>query len=80
MHSYEFAPADLYPMYEAAREETELALADWRAAPSDSKREVFAVYRAAAEREDAAALAWLLSCEAYDDAHAAELEATMSAR
>jgi hypothetical protein len=60
------APADLYPLYVCAREETDEALADWSAAPARDRRDAFAVYRAAADREDAAATAWLEACAARD--------------
>jgi hypothetical protein len=58
----EWTPADLYPVYESARDEANQALADWIGAPNDCKREAFAVYRAAADREDAAAIAWMEAC------------------
>jgi hypothetical protein len=60
----EWTPADLYPVYESARDEANHALADWIEAPADRKREAFAVYRAAADREDAAATAWMEACAA----------------
>ena len=66
----EWEPADLYPEYQAARDEAEMALAGWLAAPVERKRDGYAAYRAAADREDAAALAWMQACESYDAAHA----------
>jgi hypothetical protein len=60
----EWTPADLYPVYESARDEANEALAAWIVAPSDRKRDAFAVYRAAADREDAAAMAWMEACAA----------------
>lgn len=68
MHDWE--PCDLYDAYHAAREEAESALAHWSTAPSDMKADAFAVYRSAADREDAAAAAWLEACLAYDAAAA----------
>jgi hypothetical protein len=61
---------ELYSAYQAAREDVEQALAHWRAARRPQKRDGFAIYRAAADREDAAALAWMRSCAAYDAAAA----------
>jgi hypothetical protein len=66
----EWVPADLYPLYECARDETDEALADWARAAAERRREAFAVYRAAADREDAAALAWMEACAAWDAANA----------
>ena len=54
-------PHELYQAYGAAREETDLALVAWCTAPYGAKRDAFTVYRAAADREDAAAHAWLRS-------------------
>jgi hypothetical protein len=54
---------ELYQAYGAARQEADLALAAWCAAPYGAKGKAFVVYRAAADREDAAAQAWLRSCE-----------------
>jgi hypothetical protein len=68
MRNHEWSPCDLYHAYQSAREEVESALTDWWTAPQGTRRDAFAVYRAAADREDAAALAWLRSCEAYDAA------------
>jgi hypothetical protein len=64
-------PADLYPLYVCAREETDEALADWSAAPAGRRCAAFAVYRAAVDREDAAAGAWLEACAAFDAERAA---------
>lgn len=64
----EWPPYELYPAYQAARDEVQAALLYWRAAPRERKRDGFAIYRAAADREDAAALAWMRSCAAYDAA------------
>jgi hypothetical protein len=58
-------PCELYQAYWAAREEADMAVVAWCEAPYGAKREAFAVYRAAADREDAAAHAWLLSCERH---------------
>jgi hypothetical protein len=71
-HSTATDAADLYPLYVCAREETEEALADWRLAPAPLRREAFAVYVAAADREDSAAFAWMQACAAYDAAYALE--------
>lgn len=64
----DWEPCDLYDAYHAARAEAESALAHWSGAPVDVKRDAFAVYRSAADREDAAAAAWLEACRAYDAA------------
>jgi hypothetical protein len=61
-------PWEVYATHGAAREDANAALEDWRYAPLTAKRDAYAVYRAAADREDAAALAWLRSCFAYDAA------------
>ena len=68
MSEHDWTPADLYFLYEVARGEAAGALSRWLSAPLASRRDAFAVYRAAADREDAAALAWMRSCEAYDAA------------
>lgn len=73
MHDWE--PCDLYNAYIAAREETESALAHWYAAPIGMKGDAFAVYRSGADREDAAAAAWLEACRAYDAASRASAPA-----
>jgi hypothetical protein len=62
--------ADLYPLYERARDEAAEALAGWSHAPAPQRREAFAIYRAAADREDAAAVAWMQACAAHDAAKA----------
>jgi hypothetical protein len=69
MRKHEWSPCDLYHAYESAREEAESALADWSTALHSTRGDAFAVYRAAADREDAAAIAWLQACQAYDLAH-----------
>ena len=51
-------PWELYQAWQAAFEETERALADWRLGPVTHRAEAYAVYRAAADREDAAAAHW----------------------
>ncbi len=66
MSAARWTPADFYAAYECARDEAALALADWNAAPTGAKAERFSVYRAASDREDAAAVAWLEACTAYD--------------
>ena len=70
MPKNEWEPWDLYPAYEAARDEADAALAGWSRAPLDLRRDAYAAYRAAVEREDAAAAAWLAACLAYDRAQA----------
>jgi hypothetical protein len=45
--------------WRAARDDATLAYLCWRDAPRDRKADAYAVYRAAADREDAAAGAWL---------------------
>jgi len=73
MRNQEWSPCDLYHAYQSAREEAECALNDWWTAPHGTKGDAFAVYRAAADREDAAAVAWLQACQAYDAAQALAL-------
>ena len=68
MREHEWSPCELYHAYQDAREEAECALSDWSAAPLSDRRDAFAVYRAAADREDAAGIAWLEACRAYDAA------------
>ena len=53
------APSDHYQAWQAAHLEATLAYVDWRDALAGDKRNAFAVYRAAADREDAAAASWL---------------------
>ena len=50
---------ELYQAWRAAYDEADLALADWRCAPIALRADAYAVYRAAADREDAAADLWL---------------------
>jgi hypothetical protein len=50
---------DLYAAYESARDEANLALVSWHRAASPDRRARFSAYRAAIDREDAAALAWM---------------------
>lgn len=66
MPMHDWSPADLYLPYESARSEASGALTRWLSAPSEGRRDAFAVYRAAADREDAAALAWMGACKAYE--------------
>jgi|tagenome__1003787_1003787.scaffolds.fasta_scaffold16581902_2 hypothetical protein len=66
----EQAPCDLYAAYESARHEAAHALAGWRDAAHESKGERFSVYRAAADREDAAAVAWMQACSVFDSERA----------
>jgi hypothetical protein len=68
MPGHEWPPDELYSAYQAARAEVQDALAYWRSLPPELKRGGFAVYRAAADREDAAALTWMRACAAYDAA------------
>ena len=63
---HQWAPCDYYHAYEAARSDAADALAEWCAAPCGAKRDAFLAYRAAADREDAAAWAWMHACENYD--------------
>ncbi len=60
----DWPPWECYQAYEAARDEAAVALRAWYTAPSGHKGLAFAIYRAAADREDAAANAWLTSCNA----------------
>ena len=62
----EWAPSDHYAAYESARHEAADALAGWRDAAPERRGERFSVYRAAADREDAAALAWMHACSVFD--------------
>jgi hypothetical protein len=64
----DWSPCQLHQAWESAREDTELALAGWCVAPPGGRRDAFAVYRAAADREDAAAVAWLRACGASEAA------------
>jgi hypothetical protein len=64
MDRHDWPPCECYQAYESARDEAALALREWCAAPYGAKRQAFAIYRAAADREDAAAEAWLRSCDA----------------
>jgi hypothetical protein len=66
MSQCEWPPWELYRAYESASEEVESALASWHVAPFGLRRDAFVAYRAAADREDAAAFAWLRACEAHD--------------
>jgi hypothetical protein len=50
---------ELYQVWHAAFDEAEDALAAWNAAPVVLRADAFAVYRAAADREDAAAARWI---------------------
>jgi hypothetical protein len=50
---------DLYAAYESARDEANLALVSWHRAASPDRRSRYSAYRAAIDREDAAALAWM---------------------
>jgi hypothetical protein len=52
-------PWELYGAWEAARDDAREALAAWRSSPPVHRRTAFLVYRAAADREDAAAVAWM---------------------
>src|SRR5688500_17430842 len=54
MHEHTLEPSDLYGAYRHALDETESALADWWSAAVARRREAYAIYRAAAEREHAA--------------------------
>jgi hypothetical protein len=66
MRDREWAPCDFYAAYQDARDEVECCLIAWREAPLERRADAFAVYRAAADREDVAAAAWLSACAAYD--------------
>jgi hypothetical protein len=66
METNTLEPADLYEVYRDALDETNSALADWWSAVVARRREAYAIYRAAAEREHAAAVAWLKACHEYD--------------
>jgi hypothetical protein len=66
MGRFESTPADLYQAWRAAFQEAGEALLEWWFAPAGARRDRFAAYRAAADREDAAADAWLVAAERYD--------------
>jgi len=70
MRAAEWMPCDLYAAYESARHEAAHALTGWRDAAPERKRECFSVYRAAADREDAAAVAWMQACAVFDSERA----------
>lgn len=48
-------PCELYRIWRSARDEARAALDAWNARPFNERSEAYAVYRAAADREDAAA-------------------------
>jgi hypothetical protein len=50
---------EIYHLWRVAFEEADRALADWRDAPVPARAQAYAAYRAAADREDAAARHWL---------------------
>jgi|tagenome__1003787_1003787.scaffolds.fasta_scaffold20555728_2 hypothetical protein len=52
-------PCEVYQAWHAAAEDAEEALHAWSAAPAHLRPEAYAVYRAAADREDVAADRWL---------------------
>ena len=52
-------PCELYQAWRAAYDEAALALADWRCVHVTDRADAYAAYRAAADREDAAAEHWL---------------------
>jgi hypothetical protein len=54
-------PWELYQAWRAAYDEADLALVDWRCAAMADRADAYAVYRAAADREDAAAEHWLMT-------------------
>jgi hypothetical protein len=54
--------ADLYDAWMLAAAESALALASWRSAPRGEKRDAYAVYTAALDREGDAA--WMLQAGA----------------
>lgn len=51
--------SDHYQAWQAAHHEATLAYRDWRDAGHEDKLEAYVVYRAAADREDAAATSWM---------------------
>ena len=57
---------ELYQAYQCARDEAASALASWRSVPFKARPDAYAAYRAAVDREDAAADAWLAACRAFD--------------
>jgi hypothetical protein len=50
---------ELYQVWHAAFDEADEALAAWNAAPVPLRADAFAAYRAATDREDAAAARWI---------------------
>lgn len=61
LHAPPYEPCEFYQSWEAARDEAHEALHAWFAAPTGAKAAAFAVYRAAAEREDRAAEFFMLA-------------------
>jgi hypothetical protein len=57
--SRQFLACELYQSWGAARQETDEALRRWNAAPYGQKRAGYLAYRAAVDREDAAAEAFI---------------------
>ena len=52
-------PCEIYQAWQAASEDAEEAFVAWCVAAHGRKAEAYAVYRAAADREDVAAERWL---------------------
>jgi hypothetical protein len=52
-------PCEIYQAWQAAQEDAQEAFLAWCAAAYGKKAECYAVYRAAADREDIAAECWL---------------------
>jgi hypothetical protein len=58
-HQHELLPCEYYQAWLAAFDDAEEAWLAWCAAPFRRKQEAATVYRAAVDREDAAAACWL---------------------
>ena len=52
-------PCEIYQAWQAARQDADDAFDDWCTSPVDRKAEAYAVYCAAADRENAATDMWL---------------------
>ena len=58
-HRHTLLPCEIYQAWQAASEECDEAFQAWCAAAYGRKADAYAVYRAAADREDVAAARWL---------------------
>ena len=60
-HRHELLTCEYYQAWLVAFDDAEEAWLAWCAEPYGRKREAYAAYRAAVEREDAAAVCWLFA-------------------